>query len=78
MIRKFCDRCGVECEKLTDIKIPIEKSKDGGFSTKEMAVCETCNKIHENIIKTLIDIRFAMYGNFFIERSENGIHDIRK
>ena len=24
MIRKFCDRCGIECKSLTDIKIPLE------------------------------------------------------
>jgi hypothetical protein len=41
MTRKFCDRCGVECNSLTDIKIPIENHGHGSYSTKTIEVCLT-------------------------------------
>jgi hypothetical protein len=73
MIRKFCDRCGVECERLIDIKIPFEIHGNGSFCTKEITVCDTCNKIHENINKTLTEIRFSMYANLFYKgRADDG------
>ena len=65
MTRNFCDRCGVECESLTVIKIPYENRGNGSFSTKEIEVCEKCNKIHESLIETLTDIRFSLYKNAF-------------
>jgi hypothetical protein len=75
MIRKYCDRCGIECEILTTIKIPKEKIKLG-YITKEIEVCQKCNDLHESLLETLTDIRFTLYGNIFmkgfVERSENG------
>ena len=75
MIRKYCDRCGIECETLTTIKIPKEKNKHG-YITEEIEVCQKCNDLHENLLETLTDITFTLYGNIFmkgfVERSENG------
>lgn len=73
MIRKFCDRCGVECKCLTDIKIPLENHGNGSFSVEEMAVCDKCYEIHENIIETLAEIRISMYANLFNKgRADDG------
>ncbi|MBO5010512.1 MAG: hypothetical protein J6D20_07455 [Clostridia bacterium] len=67
MIRKFCDRCGVECKSLFDIRVPLENHGHGSYSTKDMAVCEKCNKIHESILETLTEMRFSMYENLFFK-----------
>lgn len=71
MIRKYCDRCGVECKSLTAIKIPIKNHGHGSYSTEEMAVCEECNKIHESITETLTEIRISMYANLFMKGADN-------
>ena len=71
MIRKFCDRCGVEFNSLTAIKIPIENHGHGSYSTKTIEVCDRCNKIHENINETLTEIRFSMYANIFTKGDNN-------
>ena len=70
MIKKYCDRCGIECKSLINIKIPAEKHKNS-YSVRTIEICEKCNKIHESLLETLTDIRFSLYTNIFLERSAN-------
>lgn len=64
MIKHFCDRCGKECNKLADIKIPKEKGEYGGFSTNHLQVCSDCEKEHIVLLEKLCDIRFILYRDF--------------
>lgn len=64
MIRKFCDRCGVECKSLIAIKIPQE-THEHGYCTKEIEVCKKCNDLHESLLETLTNIRFSLYKGVF-------------
>ena len=72
MTKNFCDRCGVECEKLFDIHIPLEKS--GGkvsYQVERIEVCKKCNELNDKIVETLIEIRFSMYKNLFMKGANN-------
>ena len=64
MIRRYCDRCGIECRELQTIKIPVKRTISG-FSTEPMEVCASCRKEYDRIIDTLTDIRFIMFNKFF-------------
>lgn len=64
MTRYFCDRCGKEAEKLTEIKIPSRKNNFGSFETKSLSVCRDCKKEFDDIIDKLVDIRFILFGTF--------------
>lgn len=64
MTKYFCDRCGKESEKLTEIPIPDEKTSTNSFSTKFVHVCNDCENEFDNIINKLIDIRFILFNDF--------------
>lgn len=72
MVKYYCDRCGEECHKvaLTNVRIPIEKTGFGSFSTSEVEVCPSCKKEYDKIIESLIDIRFEIFDKFFSARSD--------
>lgn len=69
MTRKFCDRCGIECKTLTQIKIPKEKHKHG-YSAKNIEVCPKCNALHESFLEKLTDIHFVLYADFLSNGGE--------
>lgn len=73
MIRKFCDRCGVERNELTQILIPKENRGMGSFISESIEVCEECNKLNINLLETLTVMRFSLYENVFMKR--NGVSD---
>lgn len=64
MTKCFCDRCGKECEKLTEIKIPYKKASFGCFSTRSLMVCADCEKEHIVLLEKTMEIRFILYGDF--------------
>lgn len=78
MTRKFCDRCGKECESLIEIHIPLENHGNGRFSVEEKEVCGECNEIHNKLVETLTDIRFMMYKNLFELKGTNNERDHKK
>lgn len=65
MIKFYCDRCGKECEKLSEITIPKEKLSPGNFSTKTISVCSDCEKEAKALYDKLVDIRFILFKDFF-------------
>ena len=56
MTKYFCDRCGKECQELTEIRIPFKKISCDSFETWPIKVCYECKKEFDNIIDKLIDI----------------------
>ena len=64
MTKYFCDRCGKEAAKLTEIKIPVKKLGNGDFDTTSIQVCCDCKKNYEDIINKLLDIRFILFSTF--------------
>lgn len=72
MTKYFCDRCGTECKEnvLTEVAIPKEKTRFHSFSTERLMVCSACEKEYNNIIDTLIDIRFLMFEKFYHTKGE--------
>lgn len=64
MTKYFCDRCGKECGKLYEIKIPKEKNAYGSILTEAVHVCGDCEKKHDEIISKLTDIRFILFADF--------------
>lgn len=64
MTKYFCDRCGKECVKLSEIKVPHEKASFGNFSTRGIQVCSECEKEHIVLLEKLRDIRFIIYSDF--------------
>jgi hypothetical protein len=64
MIKYFCDRCGKECSKPAEIKVPHQRGCAGNFSTRGLQVCADCNKEHNDLLNKLVDIRFIMYRDF--------------
>lgn len=63
MTKHYCDRCGKECEKLEDIKIPTEKLHYS-FNTKTVQVCCNCEEEYNSIIDKLTDIRLILFRDF--------------
>jgi DNA-directed RNA polymerase subunit RPC12/RpoP len=63
MTKYFCDRCGKECSKLSDVKIPHEKNSFS-FSTKTFQMCSDCEEKANNINDKLTDIRFLLFRDF--------------
>lgn len=63
MTKYFCDRCGKECAKLEEIKVPSEKTRFG-FNVTLAQVCCECEKEYNDIIDKLTDIRFVLFRNF--------------
>ena len=64
MTKYFCDRCGKECQKLTEIRIPFKKISCDSFETRPIKVCYECKKEFDNIIDKLIDIRLDLFNEF--------------
>lgn len=67
MRKAFCDKCGTECKEnvLTEVAIPVEKTRFHSFTTKRLMVCSDCEKEYHNIIDTWIDIYFLMFEKFY-------------
>lgn len=61
MTKHYCDRCGMECEKLVEVRVPHEKRHNGSFSAKSVEVCPCCEKEFNMINDLLIDIRFITF-----------------
>lgn len=66
MTKYFCDRCGIESQKLNEIKIPNKKIRYG-FETKSIQVCGNCENEYDNINDKLVDIRFILFADFLKE-----------
>lgn len=66
MTKYFCDRCGIESQKLNEIKIPNKKTRYG-FETKPIQVCGNCESEYDNINDKLVDIRFILFADFLKE-----------
>lgn len=64
MTKYFCDRCGKEVKRTTQIKVPKEKLSGGNFSTMSIEVCDDCKKEFDIIIDKLTDIRFILFNDF--------------
>lgn len=72
MIRKYCDRCGIECDTLYTIKIPADKREYACFESIKVDVCEKCRVHNDKLLKMVSDFRFLLYENFFnVKREEN-------
>lgn len=65
MIKKYCDRCGVECEKLETVHIPTENHNNGSYSAGTIEVCPDCEKEYRKIEDVLIDFKITVYRKFF-------------
>lgn len=44
MTKHYCDRCGVDCEKLSTVRIPKENHCNGSYSTETIEVCPDCGQ----------------------------------
>ena len=64
MIKHFCDRCGVECERTSTIRIPIKNQGNGSYIVEDADVCPTCEKMHNAINDMLIDLKIVMFSKF--------------
>lgn len=72
MTKHFCDRCGKECMKLSEVQIPLKKTVCGSFSTTRVEVCDGCKKEADGINEKLIDIRFIMFRDFMKGGASDG------
>ena len=63
MTKHYCDRCGKECEKLVEIKVPDKKTRYG-WQAKPAQVCDDCEKEYNDIIDKLTEIRFVLFRDF--------------
>lgn len=76
MTKYFCDRCGIESKKLSDIQIPKQKIRYG-FETKTIQVCDNCKNEYDNINVKLVDIRFILFDDFLKEEKYFSPEDVR-
>ena len=63
MTKHYCDRCGKECKKLVEIKVPDKKTRYG-WQTKPAQVCDDCEKEYKDINDKLTEIRFILFRDF--------------
>jgi hypothetical protein len=70
MIRKYCDRCGIECNVLHTIKIPADKREHAFVECIEVDVCEKCREHNNKLLKMVSDFRRLLYENFYNVKSE--------
>lgn len=61
MTKHYCDRCGMECEKLVTVRVPTENHHNGSFSTKSVEVCPYCEEVANRLIDLITDIRFTIF-----------------
>ena len=56
MTKHYCDRCGVECDKLNSVRVTVKNLGNGSSLTETMEVCPACEKDGERIITYAIDL----------------------
>ena len=63
MIKLYCDRCGKETNRLSDVKIPGTKGSLS-FATKTVALCVSCEKEADNLHDKATDVHFLLFRDF--------------
>ena len=71
MKKLYCDRCKKEVDRLYTIKVPDpdKPTSYGGYSNKDVEVCDSCNKFIEKAVNeynnSMVRVRFAFYETLF-------------
>ena len=65
MTKHYCDRCGVECDKLNSVRVTVKNLGNGSNLTETMEVCPACEKEHKRLEDMLIDFKITVYSKFF-------------
>ena len=80
MIKKYCDRCGKECNSVLYSRIPDKKEDhDGtGYKTKEVELCHKCHNTVKQAVEqfnlSIHKVRIAFYDTLFnmeVQNDEN-------